>query len=63
MRVNEGKVIKGVREVIKEVGEVRGAIRDLRERLRVSGGVLVEMSLLRGMETPSGVNEGLGVIN
>ena len=52
-----------MREVIKEVGEVRGAIRDLRERLRVSGGVLVEMSLLRGMETPNGVNEAIGGVS
>ena len=47
-------------EVIKGVGEVRGAIRGLRDRLRVFGGVLVEMSLLRGQETPDGVNEAIG---
>ena len=52
MRVNEREVIKGVGEVIKEVGEVRGDMGGLRERLRVFGVVLMEMSLLRGMEIP-----------
>ena len=55
--------MKGVGEVIKGVREVRGAIRGLRDRLRVFGGVLVEMRLLRGMETLNGVNEAIGGIN
>ena len=63
MRVNEGEVMRGVGEVIKGVREVRGAIRGLRDRLRVFGGVLVEMRLLRGMETLNGVNEAIGGIN
>ena len=49
--------------VIKGVGEVRGVIRCLRDRLRIFGGFLVEMRLLRGMETLNGVNEAIGGIN
>ena len=46
------------------MGEVRGAIGGSKRGAEgLCGGVLMEMSLLRGQENPSGVNEGIGDIN
>ena len=46
------------------MGEVRGATRGLRDRLRVFGGGLGGDELVKGYgDTQIRLNEGLGVIN